>query len=126
MPWRNVGKVRARLSLLLVFTMLSMSLPHASMAMPMASQGATSSMHAMHDQGQQMADQDAVDPAVSHQGQSDQCHCGAHCGLCGACHSTPAAATVAAFIGLGVSPAGPPLSNLTELYLPPDPHPPRA
>ena len=124
MPWRKAKSLRGCLSLALVFTLLSMSLPHAAMAMPMA-QGATPSMPLMHGQAQ-MAAQVAADPAASHNDQHTQCHCGAHCGMCGVCHSTLSTAMISSFIGVGVTPAGPRLSNLAEVYLSPDPHPPRA
>jgi len=108
-----------------VFTLLSMLPPRAVMAMPMAPQGATHSVHALHGQGQ-MAERVVAGHAASHNGQHTQCHCGAHCGLCGVCHSSPSTAMISGFIGMGVTPAGLRLSNLAEVYLSPDPDPPRA
>lgn len=114
------------LGVLLVFTLLSMVPPRAAMAIPMAMQGAAQQVHVLHDMGQ-MADHVSLDHAASpHNGQHDQCQCDPHCGLCGACHSTLSSAMVSSFTGMSVTPAGQRLSNLAEVYLSPDPYPPRA
>ena len=116
---------RACLSVLLVFTLLSMLPPRAAVAVPMMKLEAAQQMHMLHGMGQ-VADHVSLDRAASDNGQHDQCQCGVHCGLCGVCHSTLSSAMVSSFAGMGVTPAGLRLLSLAEIYLSPDPHPPRA
>ena len=116
---------RACLSVLLVFTLLGMLPPRAVMAMPMTMQGATQQVPMKRDMGQ-MADHVSLDLADSHNSHRDQCPCDEYCGLCGACHSTLSSAVVSSFTGMSITPPGPKLSSPGDVYLSPDPHPPRA
>ena len=113
---------RAFLSLLLMFALVSMLPPHAAMAM---SQG----LHVAQGQKQTM-ENGSSQHVIFHTGQhgqhNHQCHCGAHCGMCGACYSTVSAAPVADFSNVFILPVGPRLLNLAEIWLPIDPRPPRA
>ena len=112
---------RAFLSLLLMFALVSMLPPHAAMAM-------SQQLHVAHGQMQAM-ENGSSQHVVSHTGQHNQhnhqCHCGAHCGVCGACYSTVSAEQVAGFINVFILPVGPRSLNLTKIWLPIDPRPPR-
>jgi len=110
--------------MLLVFTLLSMVPLRAAMALPMVLQGAAHQVHALHGAGQ-MADHASADHAASHTDQDDQRHCGGQCGLCGACHSGLPAAVVSSVIGMFIMPAIPRPVNMAEVFLSPDPRPPR-
>jgi hypothetical protein len=114
--------LRACLSVLLVLALLSMLPPRTAMAMAMPMQGGMQDMPMQHGMGR-MVNHISLDHAASHHGQDDQCHCGAHCGLC---HSMLSSAMAPSYSGLGVTPAGLQPSSLVEIYLSPDPHPPRA
>lgn len=120
---------RAFLSLLLMFALVSMLPPHAAMAMSPGLQGMSQGLHVAHGLKQTM-ENGSSQHVIFHTGQhgqhNHQCHCGAHCGMCGACYSTVSAAPVADFINVFILPVGPRLLNLAEIWLPIDPRPPRA
>ena len=112
------------MSLMLVLSLVSMLLPHAVMAMPMSMPGATQQMSVQHATGRVMY---AVSPnhVIPHPCQHGQCHCAAHCGLCSVCHSALSFVVVAGFSGVCAVPDGPRQLSLANIYLSPDPHPPR-
>ena len=120
---------RAFLSLLLMFALVSMLPPRAAMAMSPDLQGMSQRPHVAHGQMQTMENgslQHAVPHSAQHGQHNHQCHCGAHCGMCGACYSAASAGPVSGFINVFVMPVGPRLLNLAEIWLPIDPRPPRA
>ena len=113
---------RTFLSLILMFALVSMLPPCAVMAM-------SQQLHVAHGQMQTM-ENGSMQYALSHSAQhgqpNHQCHCGAHCGMCGACYSVVSAEPVSGFIKVFILPVGPRLLNLAEIWLPIDPRPPRA
>jgi hypothetical protein len=118
-------RLRACLSVLLMFTLLGMVPARMTVAMPMAAQ--TAAEHHAHAQHgwMRMVDQPASSQPASHHGQHAPCHC-AHCGLCGACLSAMPATLTTGFIAVRVMPVVTRISNLAEIWFPPDPRPPRA
>jgi hypothetical protein len=120
---------RAFLSLLLMFALVSMLPPCAAMAMSPDLQGMSQQLHVSHGQMQNMesdSSQHAVSHNVQHGQHNHQCHCGAHCGICGACYSAVSAVPLSGLINIFILPVGPRLLNLAEIWLPIDPRPPRA
>jgi len=122
---------RAFLSRLLLFALVSMLPPHAAMAMAPDLQGTSQQLYVAHGQMQTMengSSQHAVSHSAQHGQENHQCHCGVHCGMCGACYShfAVSAEPVSGFIKAFIFPAGPLLLNLAEIWLPIDPRPPRA
>jgi hypothetical protein len=117
-------RFRAILSVLLIFALLG-TVP-ARAAMPMVAYAGTA--HNMQElRGQvEMAGHIPADHGSSHQDQHKQCHCGAHCGLCGVCHFSVPTTLASNLIGALVMPASPRLSDPGDVWLPPDPRPPRA
>jgi len=119
---------RVLLSLLLMFAVVSMLPPRAAMAMAPDLQGASQQLHVAHGRMQAM-ENGSSQHGVSHSGRRDQhihqCHCAAHCGMCGACYSAVSTAPVTGFINVFVVPVGPQPLNLAEIWLPIDPRPPR-
>jgi len=98
----------------------------ARAAMPMIPQLGTA--HTVHQlRGQlQMADHISADHGSPHQDQHKQCHCGAHCGLCGVCHFSVPTTPASNVIGTLATPARLRLATPGDVWLPPDPRPPRA
>ena len=120
---------RAFISLLLMFALESMLPSHAAMVMAPGMQGMSQGLHVAHGRMHAMENgsmQYAASNGAQHGQHNHQCHCGAHCGMCGACYSAVSAAPVADFVNVFILPAGPRLLNLTEIWLPIDPRPPRA
>ena len=118
---------RVCLSLFLMLALMSMLPSRAAMAMPTGMSGSPEHMHTLHGQ-MQMADDDSSQHTSRHgqHNQHDQCPCGAHCGVCGACHSAVSADLLPEFIAIPATPKGPGLLNPAEIWLPLDPRPPRA
>ncbi len=119
---------RSLLSLLLMFTLVSMLPPCAAMAMASDLQGVSLQMHVAHGRMQTM-ENGSSQHGVSHSGRHDQQHhqrrCAAHCGMCGACYSAVSTEQVTGFINVFVTPVGPRPLNMAEIWLPIDPRPPR-
>lgn len=120
------NRLRACVSVLLMFTLLGTVAARAAMVMPMGMQAGVvhhaSGAHATVG----MIAHVPVDPGPSHSGKHSQYPCGPHCGLCGVCHHSLPASLAANFIGKPVTHFAPRSANPAEVWLPLDPRPPRA
>ena len=125
--------VRACLSILLVFTLLSLLPPrtvmasplHASMQTSVATKGMTHEMHALGHHESRMTDTVASSGSVSDTNGHATCHCNGHCGVCGACSSVLPSTMTIAFAAANPISIRLQLSILTEISFSPDPRPPR-
>lgn len=129
MAWRNAKRLRAGLGLLvIIFALLGMLLPRTVMSMPVAipdmTHAATHEMTMQHHMGAK-EHSISMDHIVFPHDRHDRCQCSGHCTLCGTCHSTLSSALISDFNGLYTVPAGPRLASVIDIYLSPDPHPPR-
>jgi len=117
---------RACLSGLLIFALLAMVPVRAAMPLAMAS-GHMLHMHDSHgaaDVQQYLAMDHHM---MSHSGHQQQCSCGAHCCLCGVCHSSlPTISLPDLLFAVRVTPNAPQRISLAKVLFPPDPRPPRA
>jgi len=128
--------VRASLSMLLVFTLLSMLPLQAAMAVSMdIAMGASMEMSgtmqvAVHELAVSSHSEHQAAVVVSPRDVSDThqhapCRCDGHCGLCGACFSVLPPMSAFVFAAANLSFTEPQLSNLTDVPSSPDPRPPR-
>ena len=131
--------VRTCLSILLVFTLLSMLPLEGAMALSMdiamgmpvsmemsgamadAAHGTAVAVHSGH----QTAALVALHRHVNDTHHRAPCPCDGHCGLCGACFSVLPSTSTLTFAAAGYSSAELRLSNLTDISFSPDPRPPR-
>ena len=129
--------VRAFLSMVLVFALLSMLPLQAAMALPMEMSGTMP--NTMPGTMQAAGHETAVAVHSEHQAavvvslrdvtdrhQHAPCRCDGYCGLCGACFSVLPPMSTFVFAAAGLSFAELQLSNLTDIPSSPDPRPPRA
>ena len=117
--------VRAKLSLLLVFALLSMTGSHVTMAMSMGMAETTHQMHSHHGDAHMMTEMSSqlVAPHTGQGCDQDQGCCGAHC-FCGVCHAVVLSGEIFAYSSMVASNNGPSLLSLAEVSLPLDPRPP--
>ena len=121
--------VRAKLSLLLVFALLTMIGSHATMAMSMSvaggMAGTTQQVHSSHGGAHMMTDMSSQDVAShsGHHDQQDQSCCGAHC-FCSVCHAVVLSGEIFAYNAMVAFTNDPRLLSLAEVSLPLDPRPP--
>lgn len=118
--------VRAGIGMVLVFSLLSMMMPRAAMALPMALHDAAPQLHEPHDAAVRMTGHVSSSHTAPHNGQHDSCPCGVHDCSCVVCYFGFTANAVKSFVGALVTPGGPRQSNFAAVFLPPDPRPPRA
>ena len=120
--------IRPHLSLLLVFTILSMVGPRAVMAQPMGMVGMAHQMGMPHDQMTHVNDLSsthAIAQSVHLHGHQNLCGCAKPCSHCGVCHATVPVMSNSGFGDRFTVPPGLFTLSLTEITIPVDPRPPR-